>query len=457
MCIWISKNKTIKCDRKSTDGSEYCLFHKPDKTKDEAALFWRLINFKNSSRKLIEINSRIHLGGKFNSQISQMAGQELDEIHNSNFSPEERAKPDFFSLKESIVGLYYESKIAGRGITIQPNFVGFIFPKCDAFNYQFRYDYNPHGDGSLVFRECIFDGFMNFSGFTFIGQTIFQDCDFRGGVIFTNAEFLGSVSFVNTPINTGFGILGMGIFQDTRFQGRKVRFENVTGLLKFDSIFSDRTDFELVNMHFPTDFGRASFGEEAYRLARIQKEKNGDFGGAAEYFYLEKCYKGYQILPDPYFLDKSKKGLEKIQIFNYLIRDKAYRKLIPKLIDITFKHSTGYGERPSYVIRALVIVIFVFAIAYMFSGIELRNQASGPLLIKYKLSGVDLFRISHWNMVLDDFFTSFYFSVLTCTSFGYIDAFPATAWTKLLSSIETISGMTLFGAWTATLLRKVIK
>jgi len=195
-CNWSNNNGTHKCDRNAYGDSEFCLYHKPNKTKEDSILFWRIINFKNSSQRLIDLQSELYKGGGFNYPVSHIMGDEIIKIQDSNFTPDEKASADYIQFKESIVNIYHESKISGRGSMVQPDFYGFIFPNSDTFDYQFKYDYNPWTDGSLNFKECIFEGFMNFSGFTFLGQTSFENCDFKGGVIFTNSTFNKSVNFI---------------------------------------------------------------------------------------------------------------------------------------------------------------------------------------------------------------------------------------------------------------------
>jgi hypothetical protein len=334
------------------------------------------------------------------------------------------------------------------------DFNGFIFPKTDTFDYKFEYMYNPFTDATLIFNECIFEGFINFYGFNFIGNTKFENCDFKGGVIFSNATFNKNVTFINSTLNTSSGIYGYGMFQDTKFKGSKVIFNNVKGLLKFDSEFSEKTDFELINMCYTTNYGTASFGEEAYRLAKIQKNRIGEYDSASNYNYLEKCYKGYQILPEPYFWDNSKKGFKKIQLISYLKNDNAYKKILPKIIDLIFKHSIGYGEKPNLALRMLFLLIFVFAFIYMFIG----DIAVNHNVVNYDFSITkELFSWEHWRIVLKDFGNCLYFSMVTLTTVGYGDITPTSGIGKFVSGVEMFLGVTFVGAWTATLLRKLIK
>lgn len=374
MCNWISKEKKT-CKRTSLEDSDFCLFHKPDKAIEEANLFWKIINFRAFSQRKVDLEEQLHVKASNDQQICEQLSIEIDNIHNSNFTLDEKEKPDFETFKKKVIYLYYDSNISGRSNFVNPDFDGFVFPKIGDVFDRFNYMYNPFTDGSLFFRECIYEGAISFADFHFLGQTMFEDCDFKGGVFFTNAFFIKSISFINTSIYPST-FYGMGMFQDTTFRGSKVLFNNVKGLLEFESNFSEKTDLELINMDFPTDFGRASFGENAYRLAKIQKERIGDFGNAAKYFYLEKCYKGYQILPKLYLWDKKQKGLKRIQVYNYFITRKAYKKILPKLMDLIFKYSIGYGEKPLRALRMLLLLMFAFALFYMFVDIKINSSVN---------------------------------------------------------------------------------
>lgn len=460
MCNWKSTDNRFKCNRKSLTGSDFCLFHKPDKTVDEANLFWRIINFNNFSQKIYNLRSQFYKAQQENATISKQLklDLEVENTQNSNFTIEEKQKKNFTSFKREIINLYYESKISGRGNPTLINFNGFVFPKTDFKSHRFDYKYNLATDRTLYFRECVFEGFINFSDYVFLGRTQFENCDFKYIVIFTNAVFKDNVKFINTILNRGYSLNGVEMFQNTKFLGREVVFNNVQRLIEFGSEFSEKTDLQLINMKYPKDFGNASYGEKAYRLAKIQKNRIGDYDSAADYHYLEKCYKGYQIIPEPYFWRKNQKGFKKFQLFNYLFKDKAYKFIFSKIIDLIFKYSIGYGEKPSYAIRTLILLIVGFSFLYMFSGILLQKTEVENELIKYELYfGKDLILISHWTQVIKDFGTSLYFSVVTCTTFGHVEVIPATIWTKIISSIQMFLGITLFGAWTATLLRKFMK
>jgi hypothetical protein len=454
MCNWESKDKRIRCDRKSLISSDFCLFHKPNKSDEEIKLFWRIINFRIFSQSITDLQNQFYTKRGVNSAISEQLSIERNNIENSNFSSEEKSNPNFKNLKNEIVSLYYESKISGRGNMSYPDFNGFIFPKTDTFEYIFNYIYNPSTDGTIIFKECIFEGFISFFGFNFLGKTTFEECKFNRGVIFTKSIFHHNVSFINSSLNTGYRIHGCGMFQDTKFIGRKVLFDKVDGLIEFDSDFSEKTDFDLIRMSYPTDYGTASFGEKAYRLAKIQKSRIGELDKAADYNYLEKCYKGYQILPEPYFWDKGQKGFKKIQIFNYLKNDNAYKKIRPKIIDLIFKYSIGYGEKPNRALRMLSILVFVFALIYMFIG-DIKVNSN---LINYNLGfSEELLSIEYWNKVLRDFGNCLYFSIVTLTTVGYGDITSSSGIGKFFSGLEMFLGVTFVGAWTATLLRKLIK
>lgn len=440
MCKWVSNDKLTKCELTNLEGSEFCLFHKPNKTKDEGMLFWRIINFNNFTPRLIELELESR-NGSLDGERALEKTNEIEKVCDSNFTLEEKSKEGFSKYREMIRNLYYK---------LDYKFYGYIFPNIDVYEQQFKYIYNPFKTSKIHFKEVKFEGFMNFYSFNFIGETIFENCNFLKGVSFTNAVFNNNVKFKDSDIDTGSSVQGMEMFRDTQFLGRKVIFENVNGMIEFDSVFSENTELKLLNMHYPKDYGKASFGEKAYRMAKIQSNRIGDYNSAIEYYYLEKCYRGYQIIQTPYIWDKNKKWFDKIPFLTYLKTGKTYKKIFPKLLDLIFKYTMGYGEKPGNALKTTIILISLFALFYFYIG-GIKDGVNG-----YDLYiGENLFSLKHWITIIKDFGDCLYFSTVTFTTVGYGDMTPKIGITKMIAAMEMIFGVTFMGAWTATLLRKI--
>lgn len=335
-CSFTSSNPLYHCDRDIYDNNEYCLFHLPNKTGKDADLFWKIINFRYFSDELFRLDNELfskRINGEDLSLISSQITIEQNRIVLSNFTETEIMRPDFFGYKNKIISLYEESRISGRA-SASPDFRGFKFP---AFEKKFNYQYNPFCDYKIInFSDVIFEGPANFCDFNFIDEVIFSNTKFMNWVVFTRATFYKNCSFLNTDLNTSYGVLGAGMFENTRFLGNDVTFKNVPGRPSFNTIdFSSHTKFNLLNMNFPKDFGQASFGEDAYRVAKNQALSVGNYSMAGEYYYQERIYKRMQM----------KNSLE---------------KCFDSLMDLT----TGYGEKPKNIIIASLIVIILCSFFY---------------------------------------------------------------------------------------------
>jgi hypothetical protein len=457
MCNWESINKIIKCTRNNIQDSDFCLFHKPDKTEEEGKLFWKIINwdtYSALSSQELELLSKPWELSRY-PKLQETIAENIETSILSNFTEDERNKSNFDEYKHSIKNQVSESKIWRQNL-LMTDFTGFIFPVLPEIRFNYRLDFIDSGYGTMNFSEAIFKGPIIFNNYTFKFSTRFDNCIFERQVQFYSAKFLKRVSFSNVEFSN-YSFLGSFTFEETQFNGTEVIFENNLGCSTIDFkgiLFGQHTKFILKNMNFKKNSGVASYGEEAYRTAKIQSNRIGDFNTSSDYYYLEKCYKGYQILPEPYFWDNTKKGFLKITFFIYIIEDKGYKYILPKILDLIYKHSIGYGEKPGKALKSTIFIISFFAFLYMFGGnIKIDNS-----IINYDLYfGENLLSISHWIESLKDFGNCLYFSIVTFTTVGYGDITPVSGIGKFISGIEMFLGVTVVGAWTATLLRKIIK
>lgn len=454
MCKWESKITNYECKRESIVSEEYCLFHKSNKSKNEQDLFRRIINFKIFSTRLVELRDKLYLTN-FDSKCQALYDDEQRRILDLNFTFEEKQKQGFNENKQFLLDQYFKSEISWKWNISLPNFYWFVFPDTWIDNYKFEYMYNPYTDGTLVFNECVFEWFMNFSWYNFIGKTIFEKCDFRNNVIFTNSIFNKSVKFNNTNLNTSIWIMWIWMFENTRFLWKEAVFDNVYWLLEFDlATFSEKTDFQLLNMHYPTDYGTASYWEKAYRLAKIQSNRVWDYNKAADYYYLEKCYRWYQLFPDIHIWNSSNKWIRKIILFEYFKEKDIYNKLILKLMDCTFRISIWYWEKPINALISIIIIIIVFTFIYMFIWwLDING-----VINNYNFSiNKDFLIKEYWISIFQYFGNCLYFSIVTLTTVWYWDFKPVTWAAKFFAWLEMFLWVTFIWAWTATLLRKVIK
>lgn len=130
------------------------------------------------------------------------------------------------------------------------------------------------------------------------------------------------------------------------------------------------------------------------------------------------------------------------------IEHKALHK-IEKLISSLKLVSCGYGERPSFTFFMIIVTMCLFAIIYMFAGIDANGE-----YIKYTLQGgtpVDVIQI------FKDYGKCIFFSITTFTTVGYGNFVPKSAISMFVSGIHMLFGVGFCALWTGCIFRKIIR
>ena len=242
ICRWISSaNNNIKCNRKSHGNSEYCLFHKPDKSEDESILMNKEIDdFMESEIKITKIEN-------------------------------EKYVLDF------------------RGFVFNEDFIMDISTE-QINNEDIIYD----------FSEAVFNEKAYFDNYKFIGDVYFDNTIFNNIVSFKDTLFDGNCVFYNTK----FSEINLNYmpFQKSVFKGQNLVIKNINNMPKLDGIqFSSVTKFILQYVKY--DKSEYLNGRNAYRIARIQADELGDHDRIGRYYYRERYYGG-KILKSNDFEDK---------------------------------------------------------------------------------------------------------------------------------------------------------
>jgi hypothetical protein len=423
-CKWTAKNKTCSCSRPIYDLSGYCLFHKPNKEGADAKLFLKIINFNLFSVRIVELTKKVHsdLTSDQKEIISAEINSELNRLYLSNFSDEEKSRGDFQIYLKGIIELYHQSKISGTAQT-SPDFRGFMFP---AMEMPFKYVYNPFVMFPVLdFSDVFFEGPTNFAGFHFIGNVTFKNTVFHHWLIFANAIFDKQCHFIDTDLNTKYRLNGIDMFDNTEFVGSLVIFRNVKGQPTFNTTkFSSHTKLQLIDMHYSENYGEASFGENAYRVAKVQASAIGDYIQTGEYYYLERCYKGYQMLPPILFWDSNGKIIpQTLTLFRNIKIRKYHKYILPKVFDKMAQIIMGYGERPLRIASASFVIIGVFA------------------------------EIIHLNTELN-FLDSIFFSVISFTTLGIKSPDNMDSVLKMAFASESLIGTLLVALFILTLAKR---
>ena len=219
------------CEEKALEGSECCIFHKPDKNEEEAREFYKKIR------------------------------QEAREPEGEIFEDEEGEEHKRWVFEEEV------------------NWTGFYFPsipdeqeteaKCFSFlRAKFR--------KSVKFNHAHFVDIVTFGRARFENKVKFKNTHFNGpATFFTDIDFEDEVSFRNAEFNS----IGVD-FNRTHFEGTTV-FSNAE--------FASPPYFQ------DTTFKDDTWGEYAYRTVRQQWEEKGDRDRADDYFQREMIMKRGQM------------------------------------------------------------------------------------------------------------------------------------------------------------------
>ncbi len=414
-----------------TENEEYCIFHKPNKTKEEAKIFYE---------KLIEVYE-----------------PEMEETYTEGYG--------------------YHKRYIFEGHPV--DFRGFVFPEipedCEFTFLQIEFK------GDVIFDDVVFEFAPNFemAEFDFVS---FNDVIFKKGVYFTSVEFNGGAWFIGTkfndhslfnlitfskPIFMRFVEFDTFYFSHIKFK-HPIAFENLTGnsIGFFNCGFEDIVVFvidavkkiELVDVKFKSftsflpgngdgaekiDFFNVNFNKvffepiiekikdpfskaEACRIQKISYEKEGRKDMAEVMYLKEKRYlrkAKIQSLKSPKKSERKdgllKNGLKRLGILSSV----AIETL---LADFTCEYGTNW-KRPVYL--WLFFVLLAFPILYWVLGGVVG--ATSPL--------------DNW-----------YFSVVTATTLGYGDMHPV-GYAKILSSIEAVFGMFMWAIFLTVFARKYMK
>lgn len=460
-CKWKSENiKGDSCDREAIDDSGYCLYHKPDKTSEESWLFWKVINW-NTTKLLTneeKILYRRHWEWLGNEEITNYFNDKINASIKRNFSKDEIDNNLHINKLETITNEVKNANLLNTNMG-KINFKGFIFPNIDSdINFNYQNDYIDDSFYVMDFSEAVFKCPARFVNYTFYCHCIFDYVKFEKTVLFYSSTFKKNTSFKNVSFSSQY--LGCKIFEETFVYGDEFIFEKIIGHINIDFSqlrFSNNTNFILNDINFKRNCGEASYGENAYRIAKNQSNLYGDYESASKYRYLEQCYRGYQIFPPISFWNENKSGFKKFEFISYIINDKPHNKIIPKLWDLTMKYTIGYGEKPYNALISTVIILVVFTFAYMLVGVEINEQGN-----KYSINydffiNFKPFSIKYWKEFSIDFTKILYYSICNYFTGGGGEIKDSSWIGKFLSAFEMFIGATFIGAWTATLLKKFMK
>jgi len=304
----------------------------------------------------------------------------------------------------------FEENVVFAGPWVEPDSVTVRFKKDVVFN-------SSQFNGQSRFRSAFFEGAAGFDG-----------CSFAGVVTFKNAVFRGAAKF-RTVVCNGYSLFGGAAF------GSSARFANthfVKGANFSHVKFMAHTDFggvysssRAVPIYDAIHFGRWLHGEDEsfWRFVKQSATEAGYYRLAGECFYNERCAGLWQKLWGS--------GYAHLSPAARFRRLASGVRLVPEFVfgRLLF----GYGERPTRVLLAGVIVVLFFALLFSANGALVFRE--GP------------------NQ--GGFGQGLYFSTITFTTLGYGDLYPSDQglW-RQLAMIEAVTGGCLIALFVVCLAKR---
>lgn len=302
------------------------------------------------------------------------------------------------------------------------DFRGFIFEEEFNINEVIDYEYEK-----LNFSDSIFKKKAIFSGYEFRGEVSFNNVKFEDCVTFINSRFLGNCNFYKTFFNKS--CINEKIFEKVKFKGQNLVINNVENLPRMDGIlFSGVTKFILRDTEYERD--DYLYGKINYRIARNQAHKIGDHERIGFYYYKERAYGSHIMKASDYPTNSE--------------------YVCAKFFDRLSKYAIGYGEKPWNILFITILIISVFALLYMFSGIR---------TLDYKIIGVDISNIGSYSFkeIISSYVDLWYFSMITFSTVGYGDMIATTMLGKILVTIEVFFGVTIGATWASVVIKRMIR
>jgi len=419
------------CDEETKD-QEYCIFHKPNKSEEEAREFYEKFLKKFKPKK-----EKIWYG--------------LEEI------PAEE-------------GLVFEEAVDCRG---------YVFPEIPEDKIDFSFEASVFR-GETSFRDATFEGKAWFKGATFKGEVRFDRATFEEEAWFENATFKGKVTFGRATFEKWACFAG-AIFEgnasfyeatfeeeawfyvatfegDAEFEGATFegiadfRFRRMPHKYKFCSklVFLNTEFRKGVLIDIPSEWFKLPSAEaEACRVQRISYEREGRKDDADRMFVRERRalrkaeveeakanvseVKGELkrlVASSPRKVERVKAELKAwfnlIKATSNYLLVKGRSSLEFFIADLTCEYGTNW-KRP--VISWIFLVFFIFPLLYFILGGI--TKVSSPL----------------------DYL---YFSIVTATTLGYGDLQPI-GWCRLIASTEAIFGTFMWAVFLVVFARKYMR
>ena len=261
---------------------------------------------------------------------------------------------------------------------------------------------NFNNDKYCIFRNCKLE--YSFFYESDISNMDFIHCNWRKKYMLAEEQY-------DLRIPTKFTKVGL---PDTYFNRLISQIEKITG-----------NKFNIIPFIYPNEYKRqkkinenngslyikhtgwndAKMAANSYRKLRLKYSEQGEPEIAGHFFFRER------------------------------VNQRRQKKLLKRVINYIFQELLfGYGEKPFRVITSSGLIIFMFSIIYKYSNLLVNGN----------------------EKIVNDLFSSIYFSTVTFTTLGYGDYHPIK-WLRFIAASESIIGAILIALFVVTLTRKLIR
>lgn len=314
------------------------------------------------------------------------------------------------------------------------------------------------------FKDCKFHG-IKFKNCKFIGCR-FINCEFcEGGVVFENCIFFKEdsqkIPSLNVKDNLSCEFINCNMY---------IKFENSTlSFVIFKKCNIKYTNFENCDMSslmiFYSKLKNISIQDcnlSGFKIIstyiRDFEFNDKDISKLDEKSFIDKIpitsksreeYEGlymvYQNIADKFKENSLNNNFGEYYYICKSIQRKSL-KLPSKISSYIYWITCGYGERPWNAVISSLIIIFVFALIYLFIGVEINGE-----VINY-----DIASLNNFNQIIKDFNEALSLSIGCFAGLGTINCEPIPIAYNLVN-IEILIGITMQGIGIGTLTRKVVR
>lgn len=312
------------------------------------------------------------------------------------------------------------------------------------------------------FLKCNFIN-IRFKDCKFIGCD-FENCNFSGGgVEFNNCIFIKSDSNKTPSLNIKDNF--SCTFHRCKIYARFINCNLIYGI--FENCILNRTNFENTDLSFCIfirnkwqmvtmrdanlkatkvvntyiedlgfeDITKSKLNEKSFfDKIKVRKKTRDEYEG---------LYMVYETLADKFKQNNLNNNFGE---YYYLcnIEKRKTLKLIPRISSLLYWASCGYGERPQFTLIFALIIIFIFATIYLFTGIIVDDE-----VVKYTITQLPNIRLGDINEVIN----------LSIGIFGGIgwNSSELTPISYIVENFEIIIALILIGVGIGTLTRKIVR